>query len=280
MSNLTAIREHIFAWGKRTYIMGVLNVTPDSFSDGGEFDNVENALLQAMKMIEAGADIIDIGGQSTRPGAQEISLEAELSRVIPVITAIRQKSSIPISLDTTRAIVAAQGIAAGADLINDISGGTFDRLLLPTVAKLAVPIILMHLRGNPQTMQSLTHYDDLVKEIKEFLQNRVKEALQWGIARENIIIDPGIGFAKTGRQNLELLRELGQFQDLGLPILIGLSRKRFIGEITGKDDPKERVFGTAAACAIAIAKGSDILRVHDVAAIVDVRKVVDAIERS
>ena len=280
MSNLTAIREHIFAWGKRTYIMGVLNVTPDSFSDGGEFDNVENALLQAMKMIEAGADIIDIGGQSSRPGAQEISLEAELSRVIPVITAIRQKSSIPISLDTTRAIVAAQGIAAGADLINDISGGTFDRLLLPTVAKLAVPIILMHLRGNPQTMQSITHYDDLVKEIKEFLQDRVKEALQWGIARENIIIDPGIGFAKTGRQNLELLRELGQFQDLGLPILIGLSRKRFIGEITGKDDPKERVFGTAAACAIAIAKRADILRVHDVAAIVDVSKVVDAIERS
>ncbi|MFN7908764.1 MAG: dihydropteroate synthase [Microcystis sp.] len=280
MSNLTVIREHIFAWGKRTHIMGVLNITPDSFSDGGEFDNVENALLQAMKMIEAGADIIDIGGQSTRPGAQEISLEAELSRVIPVITAIRQQSSIPISLDTTRAIVAAQGIAAGADLINDISGGTFDRLLLPTVAKLAVPIILMHLRGNPQTMQSLTHYDDLVKEIKEFLQDRVKEALQWGIARENIIIDPGIGFAKTGRQNLELLRELGQFRDLDLPILIGLSRKRFIGEITGKDDPKERVFGTAAACAIAIAKGADILRVHDVAAIIDVRKVVDAIERS
>ncbi|MDB9427860.1 dihydropteroate synthase [Microcystis aeruginosa CS-555/01A07] len=280
MSNLTAIREHIFAWGKRTYIMGVLNVTPDSFSDGGEFDNVENALLQAMKMIEAGADIIDIGGQSTRPGAQEISLEAELSRVIPVITAIRQQSSIPISLDTTRAIVAAEGIAAGADLINDISGGTFDRLLLPTVAKLAVPIILMHLRGNPQTMQSLTHYDDLVKEIKEFLQDRVKEAVQWGIARENIIIDPGIGFAKTGTQNLELLRELKQFRDLDLPILIGLSRKRFIGEITGKDDPKERVFGTVAACAIAIAKGADILRVHDVAAIVDVSKVVDAIERS
>ncbi|MFM7793048.1 MAG: dihydropteroate synthase, partial [Microcystis panniformis] len=132
----------------------------------------------------------------------------------------------------------------------------------------------------PQTMQSLTHYDNLVKEIKEFLQDRVKEALQWGIARENIIIDPGIGFAKTGRQNLELLRELGQFQDLDLPILIGLSRKRFIGEITGKDDPKERVFGTAAACAIAITKGADILRVHDVAAIVDVSKVVDAIERS
>jgi dihydropteroate synthase len=280
MCSLTTIREHIFKWGKRTYIMGVLNVTPDSFSDGGEFQTVENALQQAMKMIEAGADIIDIGGQSTRPGALEISLEEELARVIPVITAIRQQSSIPISLDTTRAIVAEKGVAAGADLINDISGGTFDRLLLPTVAKLGVPIILMHLRGNPKTMQSLTHYDDLVKEIKDFLQDRVREALQWGIARENIIIDPGIGFAKTSEQNIELLRELGRFRDLDLPILIGLSRKRFIGEITGKDDPKERVFGTAAACAIAIAKGADILRVHDVAAIVDASKVVDAIERS
>jgi dihydropteroate synthase len=280
MSSLTTIREHTFAWGKRTYIMGVLNVTPDSFSDGGEFQTVENALQQALKMIEAGADIIDIGGQSTRPGALEITLEEELARVIPVITAIRQKSSIPISLDTTRGIVAEKGIAAGADLINDISGGTFDRLLLPTVAKLAVPIILMHSRGNPQTMQSLTHYEDLVKEIKEFLQNQVKVALHCGIARENIIIDPGIGFAKTGEQNLELLRELEQFRDLNLPILIGVSRKRFIGQITGKDDPKERVFGTAAACAIAIAKGADILRVHDVAAMVDVSKVVDAIERS
>jgi dihydropteroate synthase len=280
MSSLTTIREHTFAWGKRTYIMGVLNVTPDSFSDGGEFQTVENALQQALKMIEAGADIIDIGGQSTRPGALEITLEEELARVIPVITAIRQKSSIPISLDTTRAIVAEKGVAAGADLINDISGGTFDRLLLPTVAKLGIPIILMHSRGNPQTMQSLTDYEDLVKEIKEFLQNQVKVALQCGIARENIIIDPGIGFAKTGEQNLELLRELRQFRDLNLPILIGVSRKRFIGQITGKDDPKERVFGTAAACAIAIANGADILRVHDVAAMVDVRKVVDAIERS
>jgi dihydropteroate synthase len=277
---MKSIREHTFAWGKRTYIMGVLNVTPDSFSDGGEFQTVENALQQALKMIEAGANIIDIGGQSTRPGALEISLEEELARVIPVITAIRQKSSIPISLDTTRAIVAEKGIAAGADLINDISGGTFDRLLLPTVAKLGVPIILMHIRGNPQTMQSLAHYENLVKEIKEFLQNQVKVALQCGIARENIIIDPGIGFAKTGEQNLELLRELEQFRDLDLPILIGVSRKRFIGQITGKDDPKERVFGTAAACAIAIAKGADILRVHDVAAMIDVSKVVDAIERS
>jgi dihydropteroate synthase len=277
---MKSIREHTFDWGKRTYIMGVLNVTPDSFSDGGEFQTVENALQQALKMIEAGANIIDIGGQSTRPGALEISLEEELARVIPVITAIREHSSIPISLDTTRAIVAEKGIAAGADLINDISGGTFDRLLLPTVAKLGVPIILMHIRGNPQTMQSETHYENLVKEIKEFLQNQVKVALQCGIARENIIIDPGIGFAKTGEQNLELLRELGQFRDLDLPILIGVSRKRFIGQITGKDDPKERVFGTAAACAIAITKGADILRVHDVAAMVDVSKVVDAIERS
>jgi dihydropteroate synthase len=277
---MKSIRKYTFIWGKRTYIMGVLNVTPDSFSDGGEFQTLDNARQQALRMIEAGADIIDIGGQSTRPGAVEIPLEEELARVIPVITAIRQKSSIPISLDTTRAIVAEKGIQAGADLINDVSGGTFDPLLLPTVAKLGVPIILMHLRGNPQTMQSLTQYDDLVKEIKDFLQDRVKQALQCGIAKENIIIDPGIGFAKTGEQNIELLRELGQFKELGWPILIGLSRKRFLGQITGKDQPKERIFGTAAACAIAIAKGADILRVHDVAEMVDVSKVVDAIERS
>ena len=202
MSSLTAIREHIFAWGKRTYIMGVLNVTPDSFSDGGEFDNVENALLQAMKMIEAGADIIDIGGQSSRPGAEEISLEAELSRVIPVITAIRQQSSIPISLDTTRAIVAAQGIAAGADLINDISGGTFDRLLLPTVAKLAVPIILMHLRGNPQTMQSLTHYEDLVRKLKNFYRIALRKLYSGALLGKILSSIRGLVLPKLGHKIL------------------------------------------------------------------------------
>ncbi|MEG3437653.1 dihydropteroate synthase [Pannus brasiliensis CCIBt3594] len=278
MQSLT-IREHTFDWGKRTYVMGILNVTPDSFSDGGEFTTLETALQQAEQMIEAGADIIDIGGQSTRPGAEEISIEQELSRVIPVIQALRQKSSIPISLDTTRSIVAEKGIEAGADIINDISGGTFDPELLPTVARFGVPVLLMHIRGNPRTMQTLTDYGDLIGEIKEFLANQIEISLQLGIPRENILIDPGIGFAKTYEQNLELIRELRQFKELDCPILVGVSRKRFIGHITGKEDPKERVWGTAAANCAAIESGADILRVHDVAVTVDVCKVADAIWR-
>jgi dihydropteroate synthase len=278
MSILT-IREQIFHWGKRTYVMGILNVTPDSFSDGGEFQTLESALEHARQMIEDGADIIDIGGQSTRPGATEISLEEELSRVIPVIRGLRQESSIAISLDTTRSIVAAKGIEAGADMINDISGGTFDPQLLPTVARWGVPIILMHSRGNPRTMQTLTDYGDLIGEIEEFLSDRLQVARQCGIALENLLIDPGIGFAKTFQQNLDLLGELKQFQSLHCPILIGVSRKGFIGHLTGKDDPKERIWGTMAANCAAIAGGADILRVHDVAATVDLCKVADAIWR-
>jgi dihydropteroate synthase len=279
MMHALTLREQSFDWGKRTYVMGILNVTPDSFSDGGEFDRLETALHQALQMIAAGADIIDIGGQSTRPGAKEIPVEEELARVIPVITALRQQSSIPISLDTTRAIVAERGIETGVDIINDISGGTFDPLLLPTVARWGVPIILMHLRGNPQTMQSLTDYDDLVQEVTQFLMNQTEIALQSGIPREHIILDPGIGFAKTHEQNIELLRELARLKDLGFPLLVGLSRKRFLGQITGKVDPKERVWGTMAACCAAIASGTDILRVHDVAPMIDVCKVADAIWR-
>jgi dihydropteroate synthase len=278
MSTLT-IREQIFHWGKRTYVMGILNVTPDSFSDGGEFQTLESALQQARQMIAAGADIIDIGGQSTRPGATEISIEEELSRIIPVIRRLRQESSIAISLDTTRSIVAEKGIEAGADMINDISGGTFDPQLLPTVARFRVPIILMHSRGNPRTMQTLTNYGDLIGEIQAFLSDRLQVARQSGIAIENLLIDPGIGFAKTFEQNLDLLRDLKQFQGLHCPILVGVSRKRFIGHLTGKDDPKERIWGTMAANCMAISGGADILRVHDVAATVDLCKVADAIWR-
>jgi dihydropteroate synthase len=278
MSILT-IREQVFHWGKRTYVMGILNVTPDSFSDGGEFQTLENALEHARQMIAAGVDIIDIGGQSTRPGAKEISLEEELSRVIPLLQALRQESSIAISLDTTRSIVAEQGIEAGADMINDISGGTFDPQLLPTVARFRVPVILMHSRGNPRTMQTLTDYGDLIGEIQELLSDRLQIARQCGIASENLLIDPGIGFAKTFQQNLDLLRELKRFQSLHCPILIGVSRKGFIGHLTGKDDPKERIWGTMAANCAAIAGGADILRVHDVAATVDLCKVADAIWR-
>ena len=279
MSNFLTIRNHRFQWGKRTYIMGVLNVTPDSFSDGGEFKHLDTAIDQAQIMIKQGADIIDIGGQSTRPGAKQIPLDEELNRVIPVIKLLRQQSDITISVDTTRAKVARQAIVAGADIVNDISGATFDPEMLPTLGKMQVPIILMHIRGNPETMQTLTNYQDVVGEVSLFLQTRIDEALKLGIKKEHIIIDPGIGFAKDYNQNITILRNISQFKKLGYPVLIGTSRKSFIGKILDTNEPKERVWGTAGSCSYAITQGADILRVHDVAIMADVAKVTDAICR-
>ena len=275
-----ATPNRIFNWGERTYLMGILNVTPDSFSDGGEFNSVETALAQARDMINHGVDIIDIGGESTRPHAIAITIEEEIERVIPVIQQLRQQSSIPISIDTTKATVAREAIAAGADLVNDISGATFDEEMLSTVAQLDVPIILMHIRGNPKTMQSLTDYQDVVAEVKEFLNERVSKAIACGIKRDKIIIDPGIGFAKKAEQSLALLQRLPELKTLELPILVGVSRKSFMRPILQQDDPKERIWGTAAACYGAIARGADILRVHDVAQMYDVCRVADAIERN
>lgn len=274
------IRDRTFWWGQRTYVMGILNVTPDSFSDGGEFNTLETARTQARSLIQAGADFLDIGGQSTRPNAEQISLEEELHRVVPIIQAVRQDSEIPISVDTTRAEVAQAAIAAGADIINDISGGTYEPDILTTAAKLNVPIILMHIRGTPQTMQTLTNYQDLLGEIQAFLRQQIDAAIAAGIDKAKIAIDPGIGFAKTYTQNLELLRRLPEFQALGCPLLVGPSRKSFIGHILEQPDPKQRVWGTAAACCAAIAGNADILRVHDVAAMVDVCQVSDAIWRT
>lgn len=270
----------LFEWGKKTYLMGILNVTPDSFSDGGEFADLESATAQAQEMIAHGVDIIDIGGESTRPHAEAVSTELELLRVIPAIERLRQESPIPISIDTTKAVVAEQAIAAGANLVNDISGGTFDQAMLPTVAKLDVPIILMHIRGNPQTMQSLTDYQDVVTEVKEFLTTQVDKAIACGIDRSKIIIDPGIGFAKQAEQSLELLQRLRELQSLSLPMLVGVSRKSFMRPILQQEDPKKRIWGTAAACYSAIARGADILRVHDVAQMYDVCRVADALERN
>ena len=266
-----------FHWGKKTYIMGVLNVTPDSFSDGGQFNSLENAIAQADQMIQDGADMLDIGGQSTRPNAAEVSLQEELDRVIPVIEAIRQNCDHPISVDTTRSQVAKWAIAAGADLINDISGAVFDSEMLSTVGKLGVPIILMHRRGTPKTMQLLTEYQDLIKEIREFLQERIETAIAHGITQ--IMIDPGIGFAKKYDQSLEILQRLQAFQSLNCPILVGASRKSFIGHILDQPDPQKRVWGTAAACVSAIANGADVVRVHDVAQLRDACRVADAIWR-
>lgn len=273
------IRDKCFVWGKQTYLMGVLNITPDSFSDGGDYYQVEAAFDHAQELVKAGADILDVGGQSTRPGAKAISPEAELERVIPIIQAIRQAFNIPISVDTTRAAIAQQAIQAGADLINDISGGTFDPQMLSTVAELEVPIVLMHIRGTPETMQQLTDYEDLIGEIKSVLKERIRAAEQAGIARSRIIIDPGIGFGKTYEQNLELLRQLHQFSSFGVPLLVGTSRKSFIGKILNQSDPKQRVLGTASTCCAAIAQGADILRVHDLPQMRDVSRVADAIWR-
>ena len=273
------IRDRTFNWGEKTYLMGILNVTPDSFSDGGQFDSVETALIQARDMIAHGVDIIDIGGESTRPHAESISVEQELQRVIPVIEQLRQITQRPISIDTTKAEVARQAIASGADLVNDISGGTFDPQMFPTVAQLNVPIILMHIRGNPQTMQSLTDYQDVVSEVAEFLTIQVNKAIASGISRSKIIIDPGIGFAKQAEQSLELLQRLNELKALSLPMLVGVSRKSFLRPILHQNDPKERIWGTAAACYGAIVRGADILRVHDVRQMYDVCRVADAIER-
>ncbi len=269
-----------FLWGERTYLMGILNVTPDSFSDGGEFLSLDAASLQGRKMVEAGADIIDVGGQSTRPGATQISLEEELNRVIPVIKALRSHISVPISIDTTRARVAEAAIAVGANLVNDISAGTFDEEMFPRVAQLNVPIVLMHIRGTPETMQTLTDYGDLVGEVYQFLEQRIEAAVNAGIERSRLIIDPGIGFAKTQEQNIELLQRLGELRFLGVPMLVGASRKSFIGHILNRPEPKERVWGTGAACCRAIAAGADILRVHDVAPMYDVCRVADALWRN
>lgn len=273
------IRDRTFAWGERTYIMAILNVTPDSFSDGGQFHRLDTAIAQAQHLIHAGADMLDIGGQSTRPKAEAVPLQVELDRVVPVIRAIRQTSDIPISVDTTRSVVAKAAIAAGADIVNDISGAIYDPDMLPTVAALHVPIILMHIRGTPQTMQQLTAYNDLIGELLEFLQQRVEAAVKAGVQPERIAIDPGIGFAKTYDQNLEILRHLQEFHRLNCPILVGPSRKSFIGHILDQPDPKQRVWGTAAACCAAIAAHSDILRVHDAREMADVCRVADAIWR-
>jgi len=278
-------RDHTFTWGSRTYLMGILNVTPDSFSDGGQFDTVERAVDQARYLVANGTDILDIGGQSTRPGAEPISVEEEKNRVIPVIKALRADgddalNQVVISVDTTESAVARAAVRAGADIINDISGGTFDKAMFSTVAYLGVPIVIMHIRGNPKTMQQHTDYQDLIGEIHEFLRHQIDDAIAVGVTPDQIAIDPGIGFAKTYPQNLEILRSLRDFRDLGCPILVGPSRKSFIGWILDQPDPQKRVWGTAAACCGAIAQGADILRVHDGAEMYDVCRVADAIWRT
>lgn len=278
------LRDRVFHWGDRTYVMGVLNVTPDSFSDGGQFNTVATALQQAHRLVHVGCDMLDIGGQSTRPGAGEIPPEVEIQRVVPIINAIRAHeddtlANIIISVDTTRATVARAAVRSGADIVNDISGGTFDEAMFSTVADLGAPVILMHIRGTPATMQQHTDYADLIGEIYAFLERQIETAIAAGLSHSQIAIDPGIGFAKSYPQNLELLRQIPTFRALNCPILIGPSRKSFIGWLLQRPNPQERVWGTAAACCAAIAGGADIVRVHDGQEMMDVCRVADAIWR-
>jgi len=282
------LRDRRWTWGDRTYLMGVLNVTPDSFSDGGQFDRLEAALTQAHQLAADGADWLDIGGESTRPQAVPVSAADEADRVLPVIRALRQgwgafgPLDLPISIDTTKAEVAQAAIAAGADVVNDVSGGLYDPAMLPTVAALGVPVILMHLRGTPQTMQHLTDYNDysdVVAAVAAALGDRIAAAVAAGISPDRIAIDPGIGFAKTAEQNLDLIRRLPELRSLGYPVLVGPSRKSFIGKILNEPDPQQRVWGTGAACAACVAGGADWVRVHDVRPMRDVVRVSDALWR-
>ena len=262
---------------RETLVMGIVNVTPDSFSDGGKFFSPEDAISHASKLISQGADIIDIGGESTRPGAEQVSETEELNRVIPVIEKIRDENpKILISIDTTKALVAKHAIEVGADIINDVSGFSFDNNMIETVARFNVPIIIMHMKGNPQNMQLNPEYKDVINEVLDFFKKKIKVAIQSGINRRMIILDPGIGFGKTVENNFELLSRLNEFNVLELPIMIGPSRKSFIG-ITLDLPPEDRIEGTAAAVSAGVMNGATIVRVHDVKSMKRVVKIIDKI---
>ncbi len=264
---------------ERTYIMGILNVTPDSFSDGGQFSTQSTALQQAKQMLADGADIIDIGGESTRPGAKDVSLNDELDRVIPVIKAIRKFSDCLISVDTSKAGVMREAIQAGANIINDVRALQEDNAL-QTAAALNVPVCLMHMQGQPRSMQSQPEYGNVVDEVKQFLQQRAQACLDAGIKKENIIIDPGFGFGKTFEHNLSLFRALDEFVEMDYPVLVGVSRKTMIGKIL-KDAPvAERIMASVVMAALAAQQGVQIVRVHDVKATVDALTVVDSLNNN
>lgn len=246
-------------------IMGIVNTTPDSFSDGGLHLNPESAIVHALRLSEEGADMIDVGGESTRPGARPVGVDEELSRVMPVIEGIRARSEVPISIDTSKSGVARRALEAGADMINDISAGRSDDGMYAVAAETGVPICLMHMKGTPRTMQVAPAYDDLMGEITEYLRRAIDAACRAGVRRGSIIVDPGIGFGKTARDNLTIIKRLSELCALGAPILIGTSRKSFIGKMLDVD-VDNRLEGTLATLAASIDRGAAILRVHDVAA--------------
>jgi dihydropteroate synthase len=262
--------------GRRPRVMGVLNVTPDSFSDGGQTLELSAAVARAEQLVAEGADLLDIGGESSRPGAEPVALAEELRRVVPVVEAVAQRVAVPISVDTTKAEVARRAIAAGATIINDISALTADSDMARVVAESGAGVILMHMQGTPQTMQLEPRYADVLAEVLAFLQERIAWAEAQGIPRERIAVDPGIGFGKTSAHNLDLLRNLERFATLGCAVVIGTSRKGFLGKLTGRS-LAERVNATVVSNLAAAAKGARVLRVHDVATMVDALRVWEAV---
>ena len=271
-------KDFAFDFTQKTYVMGILNITPDSFSDGGLFLDRENAVQQALRMQAEGADIIDIGGESTRPGADKVSVEDEIKRVVPVIKALAENANIPISIDTYKSEVADAAVKAGASMINDISGLRFDPDMAKVVARHKVPVVIMHIKGTPQDMQNDPAYNALIPEITEYFHECIQIAHDVGIPDDMIVIDPGIGFGKTVEHNLEIIRRLKEFEWLGKPILLGASRKAFIGKVLGDVPTSERLEGTASAIAIGIYNGANIIRVHDVKEMARVAKIADAVK--
>jgi dihydropteroate synthase len=260
-------------------LMGVLNVTPDSFSDGGQFLDTDAAVQHGLRMVAEGAAIIDVGGESTRPGSQAVATAEQIQRVVPVIEGLARQTHTPISIDAHDPDVAEAALRAGASMVNDVTALADDRLG-KLAAEQHVPVVLMHMQGTPATMQVEPHYDDVVAEVLQFLCERADRAQSLGVPRERILIDPGIGFGKTLKHNLLLLKHIDRFVATGYPVLVGTSRKRFIGKITGREQPADRVFGTAATVAWCAAAGVSIVRVHDVAQMRDVIKVTQAIQES
>lgn len=270
-------RDHAFVCGERTLIMGIVNVTPDSFSDGGRSYDPDDAVKHAVQMVGDGADILDVGGESTRPGADPVSSEDEIHRVIPVIERLAAEvPDIPVSIDTRKSNVARAAVGAGASIVNDISAGA-DPETFALVKESGAGLALMHMKGDPATMQVAPQYDDVVEEVRDFLAARIGAAVAAGVPRVHLCVDPGIGFGKSVAHNLALLHDVGSLRELRVPVLVGVSRKRFLGELTGVDEPAERLEGTAGAVAWCAGAGVDIVRVHDVKEMTRVVRVVDAI---
>jgi dihydropteroate synthase len=279
MDGVWRCRDRTLRLGERTLVMGIVNVTPDSFSDGGMFDDAAAAVKHGLRLLEEGADVLDVGGESTRPGSDPVDEAEERARVLPVIEGLRREApEAVLSVDTRKAAVAAEALGAGADVVNDVGAGS-DPSMFEVVAAAGAGMVLMHMKGDPKTMQEAPSYGDVVGEVHAFLAERVDAAVAAGIGRDRLAIDPGIGFGKDLGHNLDLLRSVGSLRAIGVPVVVGSSRKRFVGELSGVGDPSDRLEGSLAAAVWCATQGVEVVRVHDVGATVRALRVVDAIAR-